>query len=66
MAITKKWLFDLLEVHVAQTNGVILAVVGKRISDLDKIGPKELGKGVRTPGENFSWKYTGCKILSKT
>ena len=37
VAITKKWLFELLKLHFSQTKGIILADVRKDINALEKL-----------------------------
>ena len=51
VAIGKKWIFDLLEVHFVQLKRTILTDIRKRIIGLDRAGPEELGKRYRTPGD---------------
>ena len=48
-AINKKWLFGFPEALFAKSDGDILSDVRKRIIDLDKVAPSELGKGYRNP-----------------
>ena len=52
---TEKRLFDLLELHYAQSKGVIMTNVRMQITELDKISPGELGIGVRNPEGIRGW-----------
>ena len=60
--ITKKRLFDLLELHYAQCKGVILANVGTRIIELDRDAPKALRNCVSNPGGLWGWRLGGNDI----
>ena len=43
------WLFYLLIDHIGQTKGISLGNVRLQIPNLDVVGAKELGGGVRNP-----------------
>lgn len=58
VAIGKKWLFELRQVHFAQPSGPVLTDIRKRSSDLDREAPTELLKGCRTP-EGLRWRFLG-------
>ena len=48
-AIDKQRLLDVLEVYFAQSKGFILTDIRKRIIDLNRSAPAELGECYRTP-----------------
>ena len=43
------WLFDLLNLHMRHTGGVVCANVRLRIRNADAVAAKELGGDVRNP-----------------
>ena len=57
--IEKTWLFALLEVHFAQSKGTILTDIRKRIIDVDRETPIELGGCYRTPEGLRVWLLGG-------
>ena len=49
VVIGETWLVALLEVHLAQSEGIILTDIRMRIIDLYTVTQKELGNGYRAP-----------------
>ena len=55
--IWESWLFDALEEHLKQHRGMIIHKVRDRIQNLDVVGRKVLGEGVRNPEGRWGGYY---------
>ena len=63
VAIRKKWLFPLLGVRFAQSDGTVLTYIRKQIIDLDRATPEELCKCYGTPECVWVWLLGNHAVL---
>ena len=53
--ITKKWLFDLLNMHMGMAEGIAVEDVRAQINNFDVVSSVDIGKVVRNPGGLWGW-----------
>ena len=63
VSINTKWLFGFPEEHFSQAKGDIVTDIRKKISDLCRSVPTEIGKGYRTPEGLWGWMLQKNDVL---